>query len=240
MSDLGYNFPELPKEVEVAFRTAYHALKSILPDPPELACVTEPPDAVEIVSEFPTLADEADKVVIAHLGPRIAWQAPRVNEWDLTLAGVDLDNGDDNLEFGVKLSDSAFEGECGTWSDSALDLAARSYKREAGWDFAPGEAGFWLLMLAPLSGIGGTGEWSYFGRLTSFVILHDRDKDGSYESVAHMWTAHAWRRRGIAKRLLQEAKTRFDFRTVEGPLTEASAALLDAYPQLSGHQRDKT
>ncbi|OLM10621.1 hypothetical protein Ae505Ps2_0744c [Pseudonocardia sp. Ae505_Ps2] len=37
----------------------------------------------------------------------------------------------------------------------------------------------------------------FIGRLAGFVIAHDRDDDGEYETVAHIWTAASRRRRGI-------------------------------------------
>ncbi len=70
------------------------------------------------------------------------------------MAGIDLD--DDAHDFGgIELGTDAFEGPTGTWHGSALDRAGLVYKRACGWDFAPGEAGVWLVMLAPLSASGG-------------------------------------------------------------------------------------
>lgn len=122
-------------------------------------------------------------------------------------------------------------GDSGCWQGSPLDRAARVYKREAGWDFTPGDAGIWLLMLAPAEAFGGGNEdnsWQYHGYLAGFVILYDRDKDGTYEAVGHIWTARSWRRQGIARRLLDEARTRFHTRHVERPYTAAGAALVEA------------
>jgi GNAT superfamily N-acetyltransferase len=83
-------------------------------------------------------------------------------------------------------------------------------------------------MFAPTSGYGGPDEtcWFYSGHLASFAILHDRDHDTRYESDAHVWTAAAWRGRGFASTLLREARRRFDRKHVEGPATEAGAALV--------------
>ncbi len=87
-----------------------------------------------------------------------------------------------------------------------------------------------------LAGSGGDTDptWYYSGNLTGFVILFDHDQDGTHESVGHMWVARAWRRRGIARRLLAEARTRFDYQRVEGPLTEESTAFFAACPELRG------
>jgi hypothetical protein len=52
-----------------------------------------------------------------------------------------------------------------------------------------------------------------------------------YESVGHIWTATAWHRRGIARRLLTEARSRFSITTVEEPYTEKGAAFLRTCPE---------
>ncbi|MCE7008108.1 hypothetical protein LWC34_35595 [Kibdelosporangium philippinense] len=161
----------------------------------------------------------------------ISWRAPRRDrDWELVLSGADLDN--DAHDFGnVQLDIDAFEGPTGNWHGSALDRAGMVYKRACRWDFPPGESGVWLLMLAPVSASGGEdGPWFYSGRLAGFVVVYDRDKDGAYESVGHIWTATAWQRRGIARRLLAEARSRFPVTSVEGPYTEAGAAFLSACP----------
>lgn len=236
MSENDYWYPEVSQEIATAYRTAHRALEKIIPGEgygfiPE----KDLSDAIEVLSQFPAIVEMAQNVVNAYLGPRIAWTATSTDgKFELTVAGIDLDDPGGSGDFAVKLAASAYEGDSGTWSDSSLDLAASVYRSEAGWDFAPGEAGTWLLMLAPESVVGASGEWSYCGRLAGFVILYDRDDDGKCDSVGHMWTAHAWRRRGIARQLLQEAKSRFGYERVEGPLTGGSAALLKAFPDLSG------
>ena len=79
------------------------------------------------------------------------------------------------------------------------------YRRATRWDFAPGETGIWLLMLAPLSAIGSSESMSYFGHLTGFAVLYDRDEDDRHESVGHVWTAKhgadVGSRSGFSKRL---------------------------------------
>jgi hypothetical protein len=47
-----------------------------------------------------------------------------------------------------------------------------------------------------------------------------------YESFGHVWTAGARRRRGIAIHPLAEARVHFGYRTIEGPVTGAGAALM--------------
>jgi ribosomal protein S18 acetylase RimI-like enzyme len=105
-----------------------------------------------------------------------------------------------------------------------LARAAIAYQRTAHWDFAPGEAGIWLCYYLITDGWGGD-EWYYNGNLVGFVILYDRDKDGQYESLAHVWTAAAARRRGVANTLIAHAREHFPIKKVEGPLTDDGAAL---------------
>lgn len=234
-----YQFPEVPA-IDKAFRDAYRALQGLAT--PEMYVAEDEIRLVsEVISYFPSMVDKAARVVAAQLGPTISWQAPRVEgSWDLVASGVDLDK--DAFGFGeVELDDSAFEGPDGQWNGGALGRAALAYAREARWDFAPSESGVWLLMLAPVSAVGGDeGPWGYSGHLTGFVILHDRDEDGVYESVAHIWTAAAWRRRGIARRLLAEAKQRFTYTGVERPYTADGAALLEATADPTATDGDAT
>ena len=162
--------------------------------------------------------------VATRIGPAIDWyQGGRDRgEWGLTVAGLDLDrNGAWN--FGPRISEAQRS------TDWALDKAARAYRQEARWSNPPsGDEGLWLLMLAPLRAKGSPENdkpWSIHGRLAGFAILWDRDKDGNYETVAHAWTAQAWRRQGIARRLLDEGRSRFAARQIAGPLTDDGAAL---------------
>jgi len=84
-------------------------------------------------------------------------------------------------------------------------------------------------MLAPVRAVDGEDSpWSYMGHITGFVILRDRDEDDSYESVTHIWTASAWRRRGIARRLLAKASSRFHLTVLEQPYSSGGAAFLAA------------
>jgi GNAT superfamily N-acetyltransferase len=111
------------------------------------------------------------------------------------------------------------------FEDSPFYQAARAYRRESGWDFMPGESGLWLYALAPYSWTGSDyGRAS--GHLAGFAILHDRDEDGTRESLAHIWTASAWRRQGIARTLLLKAREQYACHTEEGPFTEDGSALL--------------
>lgn len=225
-----YEFPKASK-IEKAYRKAQRALLDIIPSERTYRDGEEGLLITELVSHMRTLLDEAEMTVAGELGPLISWRAPlREGDWSLTMTGVDLDNA--AADFGeAKLCDDAFRGPGGDWFEGSLDRAARAYRREARWDFSPGEAGMWLLMLAPISATGGfdTGRPAiYSGHLVGFVILHDRDEDGDFESVAHIWTASAWRRRGIARQLLAEARSRFPITGVEGPCTDDGGAFLRA------------
>ncbi|ALG06247.1 hypothetical protein AOZ06_04265 [Kibdelosporangium phytohabitans] len=223
-----YAFPKTP-EIEEAYRAAYRALEALVP--PRTVTAEGESDFAEVMSQFRMLVDSAEFAVASQLGPAISWRAPlREGDWGLVLSGVDLDNK--AYDFGeFQLGIDAFEGPTGNWHGSALNRAGMAYKRAGRWDHPPDESGVWLLMLAPVSASGREdGTWFYSGRLAGFVIVYDRDEDGAYESVGHIWTATAWQRRGIARRLLAEARSRFPVTSVEGPYTEAGAAFLSACP----------
>jgi GNAT superfamily N-acetyltransferase len=223
----GFEFPEAP-EIETAYRTAYEALRAVASRPS-----VEPGRNLtvsELIRQFGRVAEEAELAVAAQIGPLVSWRGPEPQRGTLepVLAVVDLDGGDYSSG-DVRLGRDAYEGIDGTWHGSALDYAGRAYKRECGWDFPPGEAGVWLLMLAPFQGVGGEDDpWSYTGHITGFVVLSDRDEDGSYEAVSHIWTAFRWRRRGIAQRLLAEAKSRLEFTQIEQPYSPDGDAFLKA------------
>jgi len=219
-----YRIPEIP-EIEQAYRGAHRALETIMPESfgflPEadLECGS-------VLSQLPLLVDEAALVVAAHLGPYIGWQAePHRGDLHLVPAGLDLDN-DGELGFGPTLDELATAADYG---DSSLEQAAQIYARDAGRDFASELAGIWLLMLAPVSGVASdTDLWDCAGHLAGFMILYDRDEDGTYETVGHMWTARAWRRQGIARHLLHEARSRYGTSRFEGPFSADGEAFVDA------------
>jgi hypothetical protein len=148
----------------------------------------------QVLSQFPLLVDEAALVVAAHLGPYIAWrEEPHRGDFDLVPTGLDLDN-DGELDFGPTLDELATVADNG---DSSLEQAAQIYRRDAGRDLAPELAGIWLLMLAPVAGVSSESEpWDCAGHLAGFMILYDPDEDGTYETIGHVRTARAWRRRG--------------------------------------------
>ena len=219
-----YRIPEIP-EIEEAYRAAHRALEGIMPESfgfqPEadLYCSG-------VLSQFPLLVDEAALVVAAHLGPYIAWQEePHRGDFDLVPAGLDLDS-DGELDFGPTLDELATAADDG---DSSLEQAAQIYRRDAGRDLAPELRGIWLLMLAPVAGVSSEIEpWDCAGHLAGFIVLYDSDVDGTYETIGNIWTARAWRRRGIARQLLREARSRFGARRFEGPFSDDGAAFVQA------------
>jgi len=223
-----YEIPAVPN-IEEAYRAAHRALEGVA-RPGRFVPEADLQTATEVISQFPCMLEFAEQALAAELGPRITWQAPPQAEGlELAMAGVDFTDPF-NSDHALTLGDDAFEVPGGEWHGSALNRAAYAYKRDAGWDFTPGKAGFWLLMLAPVEAIGSgeDGPWNYTGHLAGFVIVHDRDEDGVYETVVHIWTASAWRHRGIAQRLLSEARRRFGISEVEGPYSADGAAFLAA------------
>lgn len=121
--------------------------------------------------------------------------------------------------------------------EAQLRVAALQYSRECGWDMAPSpESGLWVLRfkMYDIHDYAVTPENVRFGDKSSrvisglvvgFAVLQDRDGDGSYEALAHMWTAQTERRKGHAQIMLQEAK-RLGMTTAETPYTELGAATL--------------
>lgn len=114
------------------------------------------------------------------------------------------------------------------WCDSGLYQAARAYRSECGWDCAPGEAGHWLICCVLTDGSGTSSRMAYSGNILGFVILHDRDEDDEYESLAHLWVAESVRGKGVARMLVKNARERFPLKKVEFPATESGLAFLQA------------
>jgi hypothetical protein len=230
MSKLRSDQPPAPS-LERAYRDAYTALSSVVDDQTTRTLPAAALSVDDLVGEFERVASEARMIWTRELGPRMSWQAPflgRDCDWELRMQCIDLDSGgrgDDPDAFMTNELALGFEG-------SALDIAARAYRRECKWDFSPGDGGVWLIVLRPTSWSGSEEHeqrWSASGNLVGFLILQDLDEDGEYESVAHIcWTAVLWRRRGIAAHLLEQACARFPVVAIEGPPTELGAALVSA------------
>ena len=219
--------PEVP-EAEQRYREAYRALQALLPLGGDWTSADRLGHVSEVIREFRTIVREAELAAAAELGPVIGWYGdwPEQDSWQLVPAGLDLDGG--GRDFGADLSDQ-LEGE---WTDGPLSQAATACQRECRWPSAPGPAGLWLVMLARVQAAGcqpllNRNHWPAFlsGNLIGFAIMYDPPEP---EGVSHVWTARAWRRRGIASRLLDEARSRFGSDRLQGPFTSDSAALRQA------------
>jgi GNAT superfamily N-acetyltransferase len=214
---------------EADLRTAYEALQRISPRQPYERAASSM-EMHELVVDVDRKLYEALEVVDAELGPVVSWRsgpAPADYDWRVEVLQVDFDEGLRSLpEFG-------WDGLPLTWEDTGFWRAAVAYRRECRWDFSPGSAGIWVAALAPTFSAGAGDETAWTGNLVGFVVVHDRDEDGEYESIAHMWTATGWRGRGVATAMVQHARDQFPIRSVEGPVTEAGAGLLaSAAPDL--------
>ncbi|MBO3102207.1 GNAT family N-acetyltransferase [Cellulomonas fengjieae] len=212
--------PLLNSPLDAQFRAAHQALRHLVP--PESSWAEEDDVLPRIVDDLEDLARRARDTAAEHVGPTFWWkggpQEPE-NEWAPVILQADFDRYVDD--------DPPELSQINRWDDSALELAARAYRRECGWDHSPGEAGIWLLAVAPYSAIQTSEQTHWRGTLTGFVVLHDRDIDGQYESLAHAWTARAWRRRGIGASLVKHARERFAVSHAEGPATNGGRLLLE-------------
>ncbi|MBF0688601.1 MAG: hypothetical protein IR158_12660 [Cellulomonas sp.] len=212
--------PLLNSDLDASFRAAHQALRSLIP--PETLTVGDDADLQDVVDDLEQLVDLARENAAAVLGPTITWAGskPSGDPWSSVTLQADLD--------GRVHDDPPGLSDFGEWPSSALARASRAYRRECAWDHAPGEAGIWLLSVAPYKclALGERAHWT--GTITGFVILHDRDGDAEYESLAHIWTAQAWRRRGVAGNLVREASKRFSVSRAEGPATDGGRLLLEA------------
>ncbi|WP_134765117.1 GNAT family N-acetyltransferase [Nocardioides sp. 1609] len=208
------NDPLTNSPLGAQFRAAHQALLALAP-PGTLAAGDDNYLPI-IVNELQDLVDLARDTAAANFGPTLGWRRPDPvdDAWAPTVLQLDFDSYADDDPPGVS--------EIWNWEQSALALAARAYRRECRWDHSPGEAGIWLLYIMPFASI----DTSWSGSLAGFAIIHDRDTDGEHESLAHLWTARAWRRRGVGATLVEEARARFPLRDVEGPITDAGRRLL--------------
>jgi len=87
-----YEFPRVP-QVESAYRAAHRALEDIV-SASEWRFNYAPQSELEfteVVGQFPSMVQETDMIMAGQIGPRISWEAPQRDEWDLVLAGIDLD-----------------------------------------------------------------------------------------------------------------------------------------------------
>lgn len=90
---------------------------------------------------------------------------------------IDLDGGSNEDPVGAYRIDH--------WETSALARAGRAFKRQCRWDFSADETGVARLRSTVRSHRRRpSDDLAWTGTLTGFVILHDRDEDGNYESLA--------------------------------------------------------
>jgi ribosomal protein S18 acetylase RimI-like enzyme len=214
-------------EVRAAYRTLLPVVRQLYP-PSRYAgfCYTEADEEFlpYVLGDLKDAVRYVAEGVEAELGVPMSWPGPDPGDgWAYTLRVLVVDT-DDNW-FDDPEDVWAYYDSDG-FPDSPLDRAGVRYKRECGWDFSPGEGGVWVVAVAPHGWSGGEESGSYGGYLVSFVVVYDRDKDGEYESIGHLWTASAWRRRGIARALVTRARELFPITTVEGPYTADGKALL--------------
>jgi hypothetical protein len=182
----------------------------------------------ELLHDVQRLAEVLNEDYTAQFGPRLSVRGPAdvLMECPHILAFCfDDAEADIPCRFGLPPD---FE-----WRDSGLARAASAYQRTCHWDFSPGEAGIWLCYYLITDGTGGgQRDWRYSGNLVGFAILYDRNRDGRYESLGHIWTASAARRREVASALVAYARQHFPLVHVDGPLTDNGAALFKTvWPQ---------
>jgi ribosomal protein S18 acetylase RimI-like enzyme len=176
----------------------------------------------ELLHDVQQLAETLSEDYAAQFGPRLYVEGPQrcsMEDPHILVFGFD-----DDLDLYCRFHlPSDFE-----WYNIGLARAATAYRRCCGWDFAPGEAGIWLCYYLITDGMGGgEGSWHYNGNVVGFAILYDRDKDDQYESLGHIWTAAAARRKGVARALITHARQHFPLKSAEGPLTSDSRGLFE-------------
>lgn len=213
--------PHFTSKLEGPIREAYRALRALVPSVYE----TAPDDEVlaEVVDDLDTVYRAAQEAIDAEHGPRMSWPGELSDDEDfppwVTIV-ADFDSGAESDPAGAHCA-KAWSAE--GWRETARTRAAKAYQRECRWDMAPGPDGVWVIAASPY---GLTNGESFRGNLVGFVVVHDRDHDGEYESIAHMWTASAWRRRGVAEQMLRTARDLMPINAVEAPITSNGQALL--------------
>ena len=216
---MGTDNPHTNSELEGPIRDAYRALRAIVPS----VYLTAPEDDALpiIVDELDTVYRMVQEAIDAERGPRMTWLGDFDEEArpGSAVFVVDIDTGTHSDPVGAEC---LVEWSSGDWRESALARAAKAYQRECRWDVPPGEDGVWVVAVSPYRWI----EGAFYGNLVGFVVVHDRDDDGEYESIAHIWTATAWRRRGIADQLIRTTRDLLPINAVEEPITSSGQALL--------------
>jgi hypothetical protein len=175
----------------------------------------------ELLHDIQQLAVILEEDYAAQFGPQLSLEGPpRCSMTRSHILAFNFDAGETLCRFELPTAE---------FSDTGLYRAAAAYRRACDWDFTPGEGGIWLCYYLLTSGGGSDkGQWSYTGNIAGFAILQDCDEDGVYESLAHVWTAAAARRRGIARALIAYARKHYPIQEIERPLTSDGSALIKA------------
>ena len=212
--------PHVTSKLEGPIREAYRALRALVPSTYE----TAPDDELlaVVIDDLDAVYRAAQEAIDAEHGPRMSWPG-------------NLNDGEDFPSFKIIVSDfdtGAHSDPAGAhcveawsaeeWRKTARARAALAYKRESGWDVPPGPDGIWVIAASPYQ----VTTDAFLGTLVGFIVVHDRDHDGQYESIAHIWTATAWRRRGIAGQLIRAARDLMPISSVETPITSNGQAVL--------------
>lgn len=184
-----------------------------------------PPDPSELLSRTKTVFRRIEDECNAVFGPDVFLRGEafkpgerlKVHVLAIDFDGHGNDHGD--LHRGPGMEDDEDDGG---WYASGWGRAAIAYQHEAGWDHAPDGTGVWMVAVLPSIGTSTRCTCNLIG----FLIMHDRDKDGMYESLAHLWVAGIARRKGVAAQLLAAARATFPLKIVEGPFTAAGSAFL--------------
>jgi len=195
-----------------------------------------PPDASDLLFRVRSVFDEIEHRYDEVFGPNVSLQGKSDLPDQEYIMAVDFNDFDGSIDSvhrynrcALLLPDEFDWLGTSDWHDSGWRRAASAYRQEAGWDFTPDATGVWLAAVLPTSETSSNSVTShYICNLIGFVILQDRNKDGRYESLAHLWTAQIARRKGVASRLLAAARETFPLTTVEWPVTNNGTDFLKA------------
>jgi hypothetical protein len=187
-----------------------------------------PFDLLHDVWQFPKILEEDSA---AQFGPLLAVDGPDAPVENPHILAFDLDRNERLCGFELPRTGGLF-------SDSGLGAAARACRRDplsqsSLRQESPEKTGIWLCYFLPGSCTGpdpDTGLYGWLGFLVGFAVLEDRDNDGKYERLNHIWTASTARRKGVARALVAYAREHFPVKKVdEWPfLSDAGRALFNA------------
>jgi GNAT superfamily N-acetyltransferase len=230
--------PATLSKLNEPIRAAYRALRAL--DPTHAAFGPADDHLLSIANQLGPAFEYARYGIDAEFGPFVSWRGVSGPQWAIQVLVVATDERAAGAIEAVnkwgRLGEPVDPEDLTTyvlddeqeWGDSSLDRAGRAYRRDCGWDFSPGQSGVYLLAVAPYTSMSFGDDDMCYGNIAGFTIVHDRDDDGVYESLAHLWVAKAWRRRGVAAGLLRVARGRFPISRVEGPVTDDGLALIKA------------